>query len=72
MATQIRCAELMPGCRCTFVLIGENVDELIAVATGHAVSDHGMPAIPPAMIAKLRGLTEDRDPSKCLPRQRSA
>lgn len=54
MPTQLRCADLMPGCTCTFTAEGKDADELLAKVTQHAKNDHGMPAIPREMAAKVR------------------
>ena len=54
MTKQPRCADLMPGCSCTFVMEGNDADEIIANAALHAKNEHGMATIPSGMIAKLR------------------
>ncbi|MBI1847486.1 MAG: DUF1059 domain-containing protein [Candidatus Rokubacteria bacterium] len=61
MEKQIRCADLMPGCRCGFVVTGKDADEIVALATLHARRDHGMATIPPGIIAKLRAAVEGSD-----------
>ena len=54
MPKPVRCADLMPGCTCPFAVEGTDVDELLAKLAEHARHDHGMPGIPPAMVAKIR------------------
>ena len=54
MPKPVRCADLMPGCTCPFAVEGTDVDELLAKLAEHATNDHGMPGIPPAMVAKIR------------------
>lgn len=56
MVTQVRCADLMPGCSCTFAIEGKNADELIANAARHAEERHGMATIPPEIARKLRAV----------------
>jgi len=54
MTRQLRCADLMPGCTCTFVAEGHDTDAIVANMTQHARKDHGMATIPPEIAAKLR------------------
>ena len=54
MPKPVRCADLMPGCTCPFAVEGSDVDELLATLAEHARNDHGMPGIPPEMVAEIR------------------
>ena len=60
MPKQLRCADLMPGCTCTFVAEGKDADELLAKAAQHAKADHGMTRIPPEVEAKVRAAMGDK------------
>ena len=54
MPKQLRCADLMPGCTCTFVADGKDADEIMAKVAQHAKTDHGVARIPPEVEAKAR------------------
>jgi predicted small metal-binding protein len=59
MAKVLRCGDLMPGCTCTAVVEGKDEAEVMAKAAEHAKTAHGMPAIPPEAVAKVRAVIRD-------------
>ena len=60
MPQQVRCADLMPGCSCSFVMEGEDADEILAKAAQHAKQDHGMARIPPEITVRIRAAVGDK------------
>ena len=59
MAKVLRCGDLMPGCTCPAVVEGKDEAEVMAKAAEHAQTAHGMPAIPPEAVAKVRAAIRD-------------
>lgn len=52
MAKVLRCGELFPGC--SVEAHGESEDEILKQAAEHAKRDHGVAAIDPATLAKVK------------------
>lgn len=52
MGKVLRCGELFPGC--AVVARGETEDEILKQAAEHAKRDHGVAAIDPATLAKVK------------------
>jgi predicted small metal-binding protein len=52
MAKVLRCGELFPGC--TTEARGETEEEILRQAADHARRDHGLTAIDPPTLAKVK------------------
>ena len=53
----LKCSDMNPGC--DFVAKGKDENEVLQQAAQHAKADHGMAAIPPDMMSKVRGAIHD-------------
>jgi predicted small metal-binding protein len=58
MSKQIRCGDLMPGCKA--VVEGKDVAEVMAKAAEHAKTSHGMTTVPADMVAKVKAAIRDK------------
>jgi predicted small metal-binding protein len=58
MAKVLRCGDLMAGCQA--VLEGKDEAEVIAKGAEHAKQAHGLSAIPPEMVAKVKAAIKEK------------
>jgi predicted small metal-binding protein len=58
MAKVLKCGDLMPGC--SFVAEGKDEAEVLSKGAAHAKDAHGMAAIPPDMVAKVKAAIKDK------------
>ncbi len=58
MAKILRCNDLMPGCNA--VVEGKDVTEVMAKASEHAKTAHGMTTIPPEMLPKVQAAIKEK------------
>ena len=58
MAKVLRCGDLMTGCKA--VLEGKDEAEVMAKGAEHAKQAHGLSAIPPEMVAKVKAAIQDK------------
>jgi predicted small metal-binding protein len=58
MSKELRCGDLMPGCKA--VVEGKDVAEVMTKATEHAKASHGMTTVPPDMVAKVKAAIRDK------------
>lgn len=58
MAKELRCGELMPGCKA--VIEGKDEGEVMSRAAEHAKKQHGMDKIPPEMAGKVRAAIKEK------------
>lgn len=57
MAKQLKCGDLMPGCK--FVAEGKDVAEVMQKGAEHAKTAHGITTIPPEMMKKVQAAIKD-------------
>lgn len=50
---QFRCGDVVPGCRARFT--ADDEAGVLTQVAEHARRDHGMPAVPPELVARVRG-----------------
>jgi predicted small metal-binding protein len=62
MAKELRCGELMPGCKA--VIEGKDEAEVMARGVEHAKKDHGLAQIPPDLAAKVRSAIREKGASQ--------
>jgi predicted small metal-binding protein len=62
MAKELRCGDLMPGCKT--VVEGKDEAEVVAKAAEHARSAHGLQQITPELAIKVRSAIKDKEPSQ--------
>jgi predicted small metal-binding protein len=60
MAKELRCGDLMPGCKA--VIQGKDEAEVMAKAAEHAKRDHNMPTMSPDVTAKARKAIRESRP----------
>ncbi len=58
MAKQLKCGDLMPGCK--FVAEGKDVAEVMQKGAEHAKTAHGITTIPPEMLKKVQAAIKDQ------------
>ena len=58
MAKVLRCGDLMTGCKA--VLEGKDEAEVMAKGAEHAKQAHGLAAIPPEMVAKVKAAIKEK------------
>ncbi len=58
MAKQLKCEDLMPGCK--FVAEGKDVAEVMQKGAEHAKTAHGITTIPPEMMKKVQAAIKDK------------
>ena len=58
MAKELRCGDLMTGCKA--VLEGKDEAEVMAKGAEHAKQAHGLSAIPPEMVAKVKAAIKEK------------
>jgi predicted small metal-binding protein len=58
MAKVLRCGDLMTGCKA--VLEGKDEAEVMAKGAEHAKQAHGLSAIPPEMVAKVKAAIKEK------------
>ena len=58
MAKVLRCGDLMTGCQA--VLEGKDEAEVMAKGAEHAKQAHGLSAIPPEMVAKVKAAIKEK------------
>jgi predicted small metal-binding protein len=58
MAKVLRCGDLMAGCQA--VLEGKDEAEVMAKGAEHAKQAHGLSAIPPEMVAKVKAAIKEK------------
>ncbi|GIW14150.1 MAG: hypothetical protein KatS3mg063_0003 [Tepidiforma sp.] len=49
---QFNCGAVVPGCKARFVFDSE--DKILRAVAEHARKDHGLTAVPPELVAKVR------------------
>lgn len=62
MAKELRCGDLMPGCKT--VVEGKDEAEVMARAAEHAKSAHGLEQIPPELAGQVRSAIKEKGPSQ--------
>jgi len=62
MAKELKCGDLMPGCKA--VVEGKDEDEVVAKAAEHAKSAHGLQQITPELASKVRSAIKEKEPSQ--------
>ena len=58
MTKVLRCGDLMTGCKA--VLEGKDEAEVMAKCAEHAKQAHGLSAIPPEMVAKVKAAIKEK------------
>ena len=58
MNKEMRCGDVVPGCKA--VLTGKDENEVMQRAADHAKKDHGMSSIPPDVMAKAKAAIHDQ------------
>ncbi len=58
MAKEMRCGDLMPGCKT--VIEGKDEKEVVAKATEHARNDHNIQHMTPDLEQKVRGAIHEK------------
>jgi predicted small metal-binding protein len=61
MAKELRCGDLMPGCKT--VIQGKDEAEVMTRAAEHAKRDHNMQTMPPDVAAKARQAIRETKPA---------
>lgn len=61
MPKELRCGDLMPGCKA--VIQGKDENEVMTRAAEHAKRDHNMPTMPPDVAAKARQAIRESRPA---------
>ena len=62
MAKEIKCGDLMPGCKA--VIGGKDEAEVMARATAHAKSAHGIQQVTPELASKVRSAIKEKGASQ--------
>lgn len=58
MAKELRCGDLMPGCKT--VIEGKDEQEVLSKAAEHARADHDIREVTPALERQVRGAIHDK------------
>ena len=61
MEKELRCGDLMPGCKT--VVEGKDEGEVMARAAEHAKKAHGISEIPPELAGKVRSAIREKSAS---------
>lgn len=62
MAKELKCGDLMPGCKA--VVEGKDEAEVMARAAEHAKSAHGLQQITPELAGKVRSAIKEKGTSQ--------
>ena len=62
MAKELKCGDLMPGCKT--VVEGKDEAEVVAKAAEHAKSAHGIQQITPELASKVRSAIKEKETSQ--------
>lgn len=62
MSKELRCGDLMPGCK--FVVEGKDEGDVVAKAAEHAKTAHGLQEITPELATKVRSAIKDKESSQ--------
>jgi predicted small metal-binding protein len=62
MAKELKCGDLMPGCKA--VVEGRDEAEVMAKAAEHAKSAHGLQQITPELAGKVRSAIKEKGTSQ--------
>jgi predicted small metal-binding protein len=62
MAKELKCGDLMPGCKA--VVEGRDEAEVMAKAAEHAKSAHGLQQITPELAGKVRSAIKEKETSQ--------
>jgi Predicted small metal-binding protein len=62
MAKELKCGDLMPGCKA--VVEGKDEAEVMAKAAEHAKSAHGLQQITPELASKVRSAIKEKGTSQ--------
>jgi predicted small metal-binding protein len=54
---RFRCGDVVPGC--TAVFNEPTEDQILSAVASHALHDHGISEIPPALVARVRSLIQE-------------
>jgi len=57
MTKVLKCGDLMPGC--DTVIVGKDVDEVLAKAEAHARKEHNMTIIPPNVVSQIEAAIKE-------------
>ncbi len=62
MAKELKCGDLMPGCKA--VVEGKDEAEVMAKAAAHAKSAHGLQQVTPELASKVRSAIKEKGTSQ--------
>jgi predicted small metal-binding protein len=62
MAKEIKCGDLMPGCK--VVIEGKDEADVMAKASAHAKSAHGLQQVTPELASKVRSAIKEKGTSQ--------
>jgi predicted small metal-binding protein len=62
MAKELKCGDLMPGCKA--VVEGKDEAEVMAKAAEHAKSAHGLQQVTPELASKVRSAIKEKGASQ--------
>lgn len=62
MAKELRCGDLMPGCKT--VLEGKDEADVMAKAAEHAKNAHGLQQVTPELASKVRSAIKEKGASR--------
>ena len=62
MAKELKCGDLMPGCKT--VVEGKDEAEVVAKAAEHAKSAHGIQQITPELASNVRSAIKEKETSQ--------
>lgn len=58
MAKELKCGDLMPGCKT--IVEGKDEEEVMAKAAGHAKEAHGLQEITPELASQVRSAIKEK------------